>query len=139
MLKQIRPPPGMEVVAGARTVPPRPRWRERPGRSGKVADDPEPAETTMKLIMKHRLPIFSARQPERFDTLIHLALGFSTALAVVLLARETIRLENQAPRIAAVLDGTQQDSPTATPGLVVNTNRPAGGAAQPAATVPTSS
>ncbi len=89
--------------------------------------------------MKHRLPIFSARQTERFDTLIHLALGFSTALAVVLLARETIRLENQAPRIAAVLDGTQQDPPTATPALVVNTNLAAGRSAQPAAIVPTSS
>ena len=89
--------------------------------------------------MKHRLPILSERQTERFDTLIHLALGFSTALAVVLLARETIRLENQAPRIAAVLAGTQQESPPATPAPMANTNLTAGEAAQPAAAVPTSS
>ena len=89
--------------------------------------------------MKHRLPILSERQTERFDTLIHLALGFSTALAVVLLARETIRLENQAPRIAAALDGTRQGPPPATPALVVNTNRTNRGAAQPGATAPTSS
>jgi hypothetical protein len=89
--------------------------------------------------MKHRLPIFSARQPERFDTLIHLALGFSTALAVALLAREAIRLEDQAPRIAAVLAGARQDPPAATPGFGVHTNLTDGGAAPPAATLPASS
>lgn len=70
--------------------------------------------------------------------MIHLALGFSTALAVALLARETLRLEDQAPRIGAVLAGIQQDSP-ATPALVVQTNLTAAGADQPAVAAPTSS